>query len=338
MRSRNNKWEAPLWNSGNDHKVKNSRRLSAGISTVTNSHPIRVSSSLRSSMDGKYIPPNLRFNASHLLGSAVVSDDDTETDNDNMSGSSKHTNKGQFESPRGIRDIAEDDDDTGADQVQRVDDSDEETFSFEFDQPTLAGSNGINILEGVSPSDDREKFKQIQSNAMNLLSKQFTESRLFDEKNTSRDTSLTTTISNNFSSTGSNINNSPKGYKKYIPPHHRRSSHSAADTGNLTSNLTGKPVSNAILSHFVGRSSNKNMSPVSTSAPTKSSSFFGSCRNVPPHELLTEKGYSTFVNSDQLDDNLFNIEEGNYITPINMMGNGFSEKKPMASSNNNSKK
>lgn len=331
LRSRNSKWEAPLWNSSNDHKSKNPRRLSAGISSGANSHPVRVTSSLRSSMDGKYIPPNLRFNASNLLGSAVVSDDDTETDNDFMSGSSKRTSKGHFESPREIEDIAEDDDDTGDDQVEHAEDSDEETFSFEFDQPTVSRNNGMNFLAGVSPSDDGEKFEQIQSNAMNLLSKQFTESRLFDEKNNSRDTSLTTTVSNNFSSTGSNINTSPKGYKKYIPPHHRRSSHSAADTtGNLTSTLTDKPASNVIMNHFIDRSSNKNMSPVSTSAPTKSSSFFSSCKNIAPHELLTEKGYDAFVNSDQYNDNLFNIEEGNYITPTKMMVNGLSEQKFIA--------
>lgn len=289
-----------------------------------------MSNSFRSSMDGKYIPPNLRFNASHLMGSAVVSDDDTETDNDILSVSSKRRNTNLFESPREIEDIAEDDNDTANDNNDRVEGSDEETFSFEFDQPTLSVGNNRDILAGVSSLDNGEKFQQIQSNAINLLSKQFTESRLFDDKNTSRDTSLTTTISNNFSSTGSNIHTSPKGYKKYVPPHHRRSSHSAAESSDT---LTGKPVSNAIINHFVDRNS-KNISQVSTSAPTKSSSFFTlSCRNAAPHELLTDKGYPSYVSGDNYD-NLFDIEEGkHYISSRNMTGGGFTERKAVCNTN-----
>lgn len=329
LRSKNNRRDGSNWNSG-DYKSKNLRRLSTGISNSTKQHSINMSNSFRSSMDGKYIPPNLRFNASHLMGSAVVSDDDTETDNDILSVSSKRRNTNLFESPREIEDIAEDDNDTANDNNDRVEGSDEETFSFEFDQPTLSVGNNRDILAGVSSLDNGEKFQQIQSNAINLLSKQFTESRLFDDKNTSRDTSLTTTISNNFSSTGSNIHTSPKGYKKYVPPHHRRSSHSAAESSDT---LTGKPVSNAIINHFVDRNS-KNISQVSTSAPTKSSSFFTlSCRNAAPHELLTDKGYPSYVSGDHYD-NLFDIEEGkHYISSRNMTGGGFTERKAVCNIN-----
>lgn len=308
LKSRNSRLEGLSWSlnsSGNDYKLK--RRLSAtgagygnnNNNSNSNTHFTNISSSLRSSMDGKYVPPNLRLNASHLIGSAIVSDDETDLDNDNFH--SKSNNK--LRNKKFVENIEEEEDSSNND------DSEEDTFSFELDQPTLSEIKQTDILNSASPINNDVKFHQIQSNAINLLSKQFAESKLFDDKGSSRNTSLTTTVSNNFSSTGSNINgNSPKGYKKYIPPHHRRSSHSAAETTEIK--YVRPNNNNIIMNHFSKTDKNDNTSPVSTSAPTKSSSFFNSfTKTIAPHELLTDKGYNDFIHGNQNDD-LFNIEEG----------------------------
>ncbi|KAG0682884.1 hypothetical protein C6P40_001796 [Pichia californica] len=317
IKSRNSRLEGLNWNSNSsDRKLQTSRRLSTtSINNGSNSYFTHIPTSLRASMDGKYIPPNLRLNASQLMGSAVVSDEETDLDNDNFSNRGKRYVNGSntFESPKEI-DEEDDDDNSNNNNNNNNDDDDDEdseedTFSFELDQPTLPEVKQNTSYISPSTNNDGNNFQQIQSNVINILSKQFTESRLFDDKGSSRDTSLTTTISNNFSSTGSNIiGGSPKGYKKYIPPHHRRSSHSAADTEIKIS----KPIANIILNHYTENNKDRSMSPVSTSAPTKSSSFFNSNFNkVMIHdENLTDNGFNDFGTSDQYDDDLFNIEEG----------------------------
>lgn len=283
-KSNNNKFknsgiDSSSWRQKHDQNSFMQRRMSNNNATFQNS----FLESHRASIDGKYIPPNLRFNSASLMGSAVASDDEFEMDND--------------------RDADENtsDETSPYDNADNNDIFEEDEFSFEFEHPVLsANKNRGNSATHNNSNNNTQKsnFHQIESNAINLLSRQFAESKIFDDRSNSRNTSLTTTISNNFSSTGSNINGSPKGYKKYIPPHNRRNSHSATETP--TSNIESKKLNNHILlNHFIDGIIDKSILPVSTSAPTKSTSFFQPTgKPIAPHDLLTTTRFEDFANED----------------------------------------
>jgi serine/threonine protein kinase len=282
VKSKNNRNDGANWSHNIDQHSSGQRRLSSNITNL-----VRLSSSMRSSIDGKYVPPNLRLNASQLMGSAIYSDDEYEPDHD-----TKIDNK--------LHDVRDDNDDVFDSGDTEEDDYEEDGFSFEFEQSM--NNNKSHDFSNHKPVDGK-MFQQIQSNAINILTKQFVDSRIFDEKNgTSRDGSLATTVSNNHSSIGSNLNTSPKsGYKKYVPPHHRRSSHGAdIITKPIINNNINIPITNMI-NNFNG------LSQISSSAPTKSSAFFHlSSKLVNPHELLAN---SRTDNSDEHSDDLFDIEE-----------------------------
>lgn len=269
-------------NNNNDQSFSGPRRLSSNISNL-----VRLSSSMRSSIDGKYVPPNVRLTAAQLMGSAIYSDDEYEPEIDHA-----QSNK-----------LIHNDDEVFDSGDTEEDDYEDDTFSFELDQPIL--SHNKNKLS------DGRMFQQIQSHAINILSKQITDSKIFDDKNhNSRDASLATTVSNNYSSIGSNLDVSPKsgGYKKYVPPHHRRNSHGADAMDKPKMNINMNMINNNTNIHFNYRFTENFLTQISSSAPTKSSSFFNaSSRMVNPHELLSN---NDFDHSDgQHSDDLFDIEE-----------------------------
>ncbi|ODV86251.1 hypothetical protein CANARDRAFT_182004, partial [[Candida] arabinofermentans NRRL YB-2248] len=95
----------------------------------------------------------------------------------------------------------------------------------------------------------------------------------------SRDTSITTTFSNNLSSTGSNITN-VSTVSKYIPPHQRRNSHSAvlqnSGTGILkkSANLSMMPFPPAQNLNAPSKQVRIITPSVSTSVPTTKTNWF----------------------------------------------------------------
>lgn len=278
----------------NDRNSQKPRRLSAMENIV-------LSRSSRASIDGKYVPPNVRLEAAHLIGSAIDSDDDDDYDYSarsrrsfNSYGSSKVRGESR------LHNVVIEDEETDVE-----DEFEDEGFTFEFDDPEPSfRSRDISNL--ISNFDDDKRFHQIQANAINSMAKQLSETKLFDEKVTnSRDTSHSTTVSYNFSSIGSNINNSPKESKKYIPPHQRRSSHSGGDS-------IAKQYNKDAHNHLVDRINYRYLSPVSSSAPTKGTSFFNvSTKMINPHELLLTHPSLNDNDMDDHSDDLFDIEENN---------------------------
>lgn len=275
---------------------KQGRRYSSTLTDL-----VRLSSSMRSSIDGKYVPPNMRLTQEQLTGSAIFSDDEEdEEEDDYLTDNIKYDGKRNNDSPDAIN----------------SNDSDEDDFTFEFEQAeTYSKNRGQPTSEPTLKSD---LYNQVQSTAMNLLNKQFSEYRIFDDKHSplSRDGSNATTVSYNQSSAGSNINDTiTKGYRKYVPPHQRRSSHSGTDS------IEHKVKFNLGTNNFMDKLNNNFSGSVSSSAPTKSSSFFMHNYQQPappdssslqkmfePHELLLDEGAGHKDKDEQLDD-LFEIEE-----------------------------
>lgn len=280
----------------NDRNTQQLRRLSAMENMV-------LSRSSRASIDGKYIPPNVRLEVAHLMGSAIDSDDDEYDDDDDdddstYRGKSRHFNDGRgsskFKKDVRLTNAVIEDDETDVD-----DEYEDDGFAFEFDDPEPSyRSRDISNL--ISNFNDDKRFHQIQANAINSMTKQMGDIKIFDDKiNDSRDTSHATTISNNFSSIGSNITTTSKESKKYIPPHQRRSSHSGGDS------LT-KQLNRDLNNHIVDRINHRYLSPVSSSAPTKGTSFFNvSARMLNPHELLLDhqKVMENVLDDDSLSEN-----------------------------------
>ena len=295
----NNRNFGSSWSNNHEQSSYNNRRSSHN----PNNAP-RVSSSLRASIDGKYVPPNLRLHSSILLGSAIESDDESDSEND------IETIDGNLEEKynRTQNNDNENKFDNGTDYGKHSNTSNDENdkennhfmdeFSFDFEQQssgTLRNSSNENIS---NTENYNNSFYQIESNAIDMLTKSFNDTKMFDERlQNSRDTSLTTTISNNFSSVGSNIGTSPKSVKKYIPPHQRRSSHSATETPNIN------------IDKFLTPKNSNHHNEISMSAPTKSSIFFNNISKSAVPNNNDNHTANLIDSNDEQSDDLFDIEE-----------------------------
>ena len=281
-------------NSHGEKSFLRERRMSAHVPGSAKFMP-----SDRRSMDGKYVPPNMRINASSLMGSAIMSDDEFDADNENEH---EHANQRSTDEDR----------------------SEEEEFAFEFEGEGSTMNKKHENSEDIRNTGADNSFYGIQSTAINLVSKQFSDSKIFDEReNISRNTSSTTTTSNNVSSIGSNHTTSPKGYKKYVPPHQRRSSHSGAEMPkNLnipSSRAQHVPYSGNNMNSKIGKMSYHDgisgsagddyLAHISMSAPTKSTSFFNAmAKPLASRDIVSQDSKGHGFEDDQSDD-LFNIEE-----------------------------
>ncbi|KAG7824950.1 hypothetical protein KL909_001242 [Ogataea angusta] len=149
---------------------------------------------------------------------------------------------------------------------------DDDLFLFEDGEHKARRSKNVRKLSNAKK--EVSSYPSVLSGQLGILSKQLGEVSMTDhaERQNSRNTSLTTTFSSNFSSFGSNIT-STTTYDKYIPPHQRRNSHSSVlqAGGILKKPENGKYVH----THSAGNKPIRVMTPIiSTSVPTKKTNWF----------------------------------------------------------------
>ncbi|KAH3662254.1 hypothetical protein OGAPHI_005502 [Ogataea philodendri] len=156
---------------------------------------------------------------------------------------------------------------------------DDDLFLFEdVEQKSKKVGGGV-LRYAEAKKEMNTTYPSLLNGQVNALSRQLGDMSFGEsaEYQNSRDTSITTTFSSNFSSFGSNLT-STTTYDKYVPPHHRRNSHSSV---MQTGPPSKKPEnSKYIHTHSAGSKPIRVMTPIiSTSVPTKKTNWFQNHHN-----------------------------------------------------------